>query len=282
MRFLPFLSVALLAFSLRAAPVLPPWPLPLPQGPAEQGRTARWTDEDFSFQIDFARALSARELAAYSASLAADGWRVRFAPSESAARAEDELAGTLRNLRAQGFRELADSVSALLSEGAAQWEKPPMSLLYLPGKNVLVCSFPFSDAVPPPSARPGEWLFSTPLPLAGATLSLLTVSVSGGILTAAEMWNAPRPGADFLDAARSQLVANGWQPLAPGGAAPPAVGAQTAAMDQAFVSRLFGGTAMFRSAAGEEAILSVRGGGDPAAPPAAPVGCLFLLHAPAP
>ncbi|MBQ7251742.1 MAG: hypothetical protein IJS32_03980 [Kiritimatiellae bacterium] len=273
-----FLSLlACLPALSRAAPLPPPWPLPFPRGPglAAAERTVHWTPTEFSHQIVLPRALSGPELDAFSAALAADGWETGIAPA--GADSDSAFADTLRLLRAQGNAAFADGLSALLADGLVKWDKGPLSLFYFAGRRLLLCTFPFSPECPAPSAAPGEWLFSTPLPLPGAEPVRRVVSLSGGLMTAAEIWRAPAAaGTLFADKARAQLVSCGWECLPPGGPAPPAADKETAARDAALVERLFAGTAHFRSAAGAEAMLSVRGGEDGAAT------CLFLLRTPAP
>ena len=266
---LPLLSLAV--------PLPPPWLLPLPAVPglAAAERTARWTEEEFSQQIVLPRALSAAELSAYSAALASDGWEIRLSSAISGPDAA--LASSLRLLRAQGGGAFADGLSSLLSGGVAHWTRGPLSLFYLAEKRLLLCTFPFSPDVPAPAAPPGGWLFSTPLPLADAHLRQRILSLSGGVLTAAEIWTARADGKAFADGARAQLASCGWEWLPPAPAAPAAADPASLAADAALVGRIFEGTAHFRSASGARAMLSVRGGGD-----GGQGTYLFLLRAPAP
>lgn len=281
-RFRPpvFPALFCLAFAVHAAPVLPPWPLPFPQGPVETTRTARWTDEEFSCQIDLDRGLDGKELAAYSDALAADGWTRRNLAGRDAGSPGPDAARLFRELRLHGHRELADGLSEIVERGAVLWKKPPLTLVYLSGKNVLFCSFPFGKDFPAPASPPGGWLFGTPFALPGAKLSMRAVTRAADGITAMELWKAPPPGDGFLDRVRAQLVANGWQFVPPVGEAPLSAGKDTAAMDAALVHGIFAGTAMFRSASGEEAMLSVREGDASSVPASA--NCVFLLRFPAP
>jgi len=264
LRSLLFAAVCALALSAPAAPVLPPWLPPLPEGLDCSSRTVRWTEKDFSHEIDLPRALSPREIADYSDALVADGWTARLLPAS----ADFPLSA----LRAQGRGDLADGLETLFAAGASQWEKPPADLFYLPGKNLLLCTFPFSEACPAPAAEPGAWLFSTAFLLPGAEPRMRVLSVARGSSVAVEFWTLPRFPEGFLDAARARLVASGWEFVPPVGEAPFAAGGDTAAADAALVGGLFSGTASFRSPSGEEATISLQRGED------GKVACIFLLR----